>query len=454
MDMPPSGWYPDPYGAVGLLRWWDGAAWTEHTYAEVTPAAAAPGADPTTFQPAVTSVQPAVYAPAVYDPAVTRVQPGAIQPGASQPAAIQPTTIQPTTIEPTAIQPTRFQSATADPTAVRPTTVEPGMQLAALHPPAGPRTMPQPAIPAGMGGAGAGDGTRVLILDDNAWGRSGAPAPRESGYYSARRRRRILLMSGLIGGVVVALVAVAFIVKSLGQSGGTTTASTTAPAAAAVEPSSAAPAPSATPSATPSAAPTAVATVTDATSGLTYGQLPSPFGPGCPTSLSNSAFTWTAGESATAGQVNNGQTTWYGEACSGQLPAQYGYNGTGDLQNVTTALVNTFNGTYYAALPHTMSTTVNEPTQISGHPAWEIQFLITYTSPQGLPFTNELGSVVVADPQTGAAPSVFYVSVPSNLNESNVGSLLSSLQLAAVAPTPSTTAAAPDGDGSPTAAAP
>ncbi|QKW10197.1 DUF2510 domain-containing protein [Streptomyces sp. NA04227] len=27
----PAGWYPDPHGGAGLLRWWDGNQWTEHT---------------------------------------------------------------------------------------------------------------------------------------------------------------------------------------------------------------------------------------------------------------------------------------------------------------------------------------------------------------------------------------------------------------------------------------
>lgn len=29
--MPPAGWYPD-WPAAQQLRWWDGAAWTEHVH--------------------------------------------------------------------------------------------------------------------------------------------------------------------------------------------------------------------------------------------------------------------------------------------------------------------------------------------------------------------------------------------------------------------------------------
>ena len=36
----PAGWYPDPQGAPGLLRWWDGSQWTENTQPDPTPAGA------------------------------------------------------------------------------------------------------------------------------------------------------------------------------------------------------------------------------------------------------------------------------------------------------------------------------------------------------------------------------------------------------------------------------
>ncbi|WP_082097035.1 DUF2510 domain-containing protein [Demequina gelatinilytica] len=40
-DSPPSGWYNDPSGAP-VERWWDGAAWAEHTRNPEQPAPTAP----------------------------------------------------------------------------------------------------------------------------------------------------------------------------------------------------------------------------------------------------------------------------------------------------------------------------------------------------------------------------------------------------------------------------
>jgi hypothetical protein len=40
-DLAPFGWYPDPAGS-GMLRWWNGSAWTDHLEyprPEVQPAA-------------------------------------------------------------------------------------------------------------------------------------------------------------------------------------------------------------------------------------------------------------------------------------------------------------------------------------------------------------------------------------------------------------------------------
>jgi uncharacterized protein DUF2510 len=403
MDLPPSGWYPDPYGVPGLLRWWDGSAWTQHTHDEGAPA---PGAMESKEPP--TTVQRMTPQPTTVQPAVTGDE-----------VPVQPTTVQP------AIGP-------AQPTAVQPTTI-------------------QPAATRQVTGEDDINGTRVLFLDDAAWNSPNTPGrPGEDerfDYYRSQRQRRIWLMSGLAGGVAVVLAVIALIVNSMGQTPASNTAAQppTSPAAA----SSTAPAsPSPSPTAPPTAA-TSGSTVTDGTSGLSFAQLATPWQPGCPSGLNGQAFTWTAGESAAAGQINNGQTTWYGAACAGALPQQYGYNGVADLENIASNLVTTFDGTYYAALPHSRSDVVSQPVSVSGHPGWEIKFLMTYTNPQGLAWNNELGAVVVADEGTGVAPAVFYTSVPANLNENNVDTLVSSLQLT----TPAQPGGSP-GAGSPAAGSP
>jgi hypothetical protein len=399
MDLPPSGWYPDPYGVPGLLRWWDGSTWTQHTQQDETDAPAGP------------------------EPATT------IQPTTAQPA-IRPTTVQPA-IPPTTAQP-------AIPPAVQPTAVQPPVPPAAYPAdayPAGTPGVPPAAVQPDTGqpprGADA-DGTQVLFLGDDAWAASGPPdsAPPGGGYgyYRARRRRRMWLLSGLAGGTAVALGVIALVVSTLSKSPATPTAATApaTPAAHATTPPSS-PAPSASPSAT---APGSV--LTDSQSGLSYAQLGSPWQPSCPSGLNGGGFTWTAGESAVAGQVNGGQSTWYGVACSAPLPQQYGYSGVADLENVATNVVNTFSG-YYGMLQNNTAQQLSQPVQVSGHAGWEIKFLVTYTNPQGqgLSWSDELGAVVVTDLGSGVAPAVFYTSIPGNLGEKNVDSLVSSLQVSA-----------------------
>jgi uncharacterized protein DUF2510 len=438
MDLPPSGWYPDPYGVPGLLRWWDGSTWTHHTHADVATDAADGGgsaaaaqsvaAQQTTVQP--TTVQPAgqlTAAPPVASTLATTVPQPVLLPTAVQPAVeaevAQPATVQPTTVQPTTVQPTTVQPA-GQPGAVQATTVQPLAMQAGVAPPA-----------AGRGDGG--NGTQVLFLGDNTWMSPGGPGGPNGpggaaggdwyGYQRVQRRRRIWVASGLAGGTVVALGVIALVVNTLGRSsassGATQAPAPTAPVAATT---SAAPSPTASATATGAAS-----TLTDGQSGLSYTQLAAPWGPTCPGGLNSQGFSWTAGESAVAGQVNSGQTTWYGAACSAPLPQQYGYNGVADLANVTTTLANQFNGSYYQALSHNYQQELSQPVQVSGHAGWEVKFLIAYTnaSGQGLSWNDEMGAVVVADSGTGAAPAVFYVSVPGNLGETNVDTLVSSLQL-------------------------
>jgi hypothetical protein len=366
MELPPSGWYPDPYGVPGLLRWWDGSMWTQHTHASDAADGAGAGAG---AEPAATAQQ----------------------------APVQPTAVQPA-IQPTAVQP-----------AIQPTTVQPG----AMQP-----------------GAQDAHGTQVLFLGDDAWTTPGAPGPETGsryGYMRVQRQRRMWLMGGLAGGTAVALGLIALVVSNLASSPAAPKAThPPTPVAHTTQPLTP------TPSPTPSPTPTAL--VTDGTSGLTYTALSSPWQPNCPGSLNGQGgVTWTAGESAIAAQINGGQNPWYGEACSAQLPQQYGYNGVADLQNVATNVTNNITGSYYNALQHTYQQVLSQPVTVSGHAGWEVTFQVSYVQGQGLQFDTEHGAVVVAELGAGAAPAVFFASIPNSL-PGNVDSLVSSLGLSAPQP--------------------
>jgi len=173
--------------------------------------------------------------------------------------------------------------------------------------------------------------------------------------------------------------------------------------------------------------------VTDASSGLSYRLLGSPWRQGCPPNLNTSQFDWTAGENTVAGHVSIGGSVidWHGLACSGQLQQQFPYGGPADLEPTAISLLGALDPAYYAGVPHYRSTVASSAIQVSGHQAWKVEFAMYYLdgASQGLTWTSELGAVVVVDRGAGQFPAVFYVSVPANLGTLKVATFLLSLRV-------------------------
>jgi hypothetical protein len=173
--------------------------------------------------------------------------------------------------------------------------------------------------------------------------------------------------------------------------------------------------------------------VADASSGLSYQLLSSPWRRGCPGILDTSMFSWTAGQHAVAGQVNLGGTVfdWHGNACSGRLGPQFAYSGPNDLELVAIGVADAVGQAYYSGLVHDSTIDSSSSMLISGHQAWLVTFLVTYpdAASEGLAWTSEAGAVVLVDRGAGKAPAMFYASVPDNLGTSDVATLVSSLQL-------------------------
>jgi hypothetical protein len=177
--------------------------------------------------------------------------------------------------------------------------------------------------------------------------------------------------------------------------------------------------------------PAVIGSIKDSKSGEGYSRLAAPWANGCPSDLSSpQAITWTGGESAPDAQVtaSGHSREWSGEACSGLVPAHYGYKGVPTLASVAQKLATAFAAAYYSGPSHTFTQLASAAHPVSGRHGWEVTYRLDYQG-AGLPFTSEEAAVVVIDRGSGLPPAVFFASVPSNLAPAEVNALVSSLSL-------------------------
>jgi hypothetical protein len=429
MEMPPPGWYEDPVQKGTLLRWWDGTQWTVHT----APLVQAPEPAPVQQAP----VQRAPVQRALPAPVLADVSDFAAAPDDDQKSLTEWFEDTPAQQPGTAVA--LAGSAQSGPGGENSTQVLDGTLL--------PATAPGSHAARGTGAlARLGWRRSAPVTEDNL------PLVDRTSYGGMLRRNRTRLMWLVALGTAVAMLITGVLVGVFGSSA----SPRTAPAAATTRHPAATHRATATPPATnaPSTTATTGTPVSDTASGLSYALMAAPWQPGCPGTMNNAVFAWSAGENAVAGAVASaGGAPWYASACSGLLPQQYAYTGTADLPQTAMNLVSAFDAAYFASLPHVRATVENNPLQISGHAGWIVEFQMTFqnAAAQGLAWQTQMGAVVVVDRGAGQPPAVLYVTVPSNLGTANIGIILASTQFAAPAAAGSPAAPTP---AAPTPAAP
>jgi hypothetical protein len=139
---------------------------------------------------------------------------------------------------------------------------------------------------------------------------------------------------------------------------------------------------------------------------------------------------WTSGYSAVSHEDFEGQSDWLGTVYAAQLPELGSYTGPQDLGSTARLLVVLYESLFYSP-QHERKFLRNEAFQVSGRQGWIIEFEMDFSKQaksKGWKWKKEKGAFVLVDRGAGQRPSLLYISVPDNLDQSVMDRVLDSLE--------------------------